>query len=139
MKYLPLFLIFFSGFAQAQDSTTVRRYSSALEIGEKLKFGDKAIKFKELISDSRCPKEVTCIWAGEAKMLVEIYEKGKLRGEKVLVIAGGGNISTSFNELFSENAFSLSGLVLDPYPSAVTAVDPSEYRLMLEVKETVKH
>lgn len=140
MKFIPLlFLIFLSGSAQAQDSISTKWHSSVLEIGEQLEFGDKAIKFKELISDSRCPKDVTCIWAGEAKILVEMYQKGKLHGEEIIVIQGGGNISDSLNELFSESAFSLSGLVLHPYPSAVTAVEPSEYRLTLEVKETVKH
>lgn len=140
MKYIPiLLLILFSGFAQAQDSTDTKRYSSVLEIGEQLEFGGKAIKFKELISDSRCPKEVTCIWAGEAKILVEIYQEGKLRGEKIVVVTGGGNTSFSLNDLFPESSFSLSGLALTPYPKATTSVEPSEYKLALEVKEVVKH
>lgn len=140
MKYIPvLFLMFFSGFAQAQDSITVNRYSSALGIGEQLNFGNKTIKFKELLTDSRCPKEVTCIWAGEAKVLVEVFQKGKSRGEKIIVVAGGGNSSTFLNELFPEGSFSLSGLALAPYPSAGNPTKPSDYKLTLEVRETIKH
>ena len=40
------------------------------------------IRLKEVVEDSRCPKDVTCIWAGQAVVIVEVFENKKLIEEK---------------------------------------------------------
>lgn len=140
MKLLPLLLfLFISGFSQAQDSTVVQQYSSTLGIGEQLQFGDRSIKFKELISDSRCPSNVTCVWAGEAKVLVEIFQNGKLCGEEVLVISGGGQGSVLLENIFAGAAYKITGFNLQPYPEAPIKRKPSDYTLSLDVTETINN
>ncbi|WP_424492909.1 hypothetical protein [Salinimicrobium sp. GXAS 041] len=133
-----LILISFSPLVQAQDATPVQSYASTLGLGELLQFGDRSIKFKNLIPDSRCPADVTCIWAGEAKILVEVFEEGKSCGEEIIIISGGGNDSASLNRIFSGADFSLVGLVLKPYPKTSRNLKPSDYTLTLEVKEEKK-
>ena len=38
------------------------------------------IKFVEMVDDSRCPVDTNCIWAGNAKVRIEVRETGR-RGE----------------------------------------------------------
>lgn len=71
MRYLLIFLTFhfFTSVEEPlQDSPSLE-----LKTGEQAAIGNVTIKFKKVLSDSRCPRGVTCIWAGEAKVLVAIY------------------------------------------------------------------
>ncbi|GHA45706.1 hypothetical protein GCM10007103_28500 [Salinimicrobium marinum] len=139
MKLFSLFLLlFFTGASLAQDSTDVTSYSSELMVGELMAFGERSLRFKELISDSRCPTDVSCVWAGEAKVLVELYENGKLCGEEILVISGGGQASVVLEHLFSGAAYKLTGFNLQPYPETSVKIKPSDYTLSLNVTEKIK-
>jgi len=61
MKYLFLFGILICSISlSAQVQEENRIFNSVLQGGKQLIFGDKSIRFKEVISDSRCPKDVTC-------------------------------------------------------------------------------
>ncbi len=87
--FLGLFLLISSAlFAQ----TEVNVFNAQLQAGQAFSFNNNAVCFKEVVSDSRCPKGVTCVWAGEARVLVDIYENGKLKEEKMLII-NGNNLS----------------------------------------------
>ena len=135
MKIILLTFLLVSPFLQAQDSTAVEIHFSSLGVGEVLRLGEKTIKFKELISDSRCPQDVTCIWAGEAKLLFEVFENGKLNGEEVVVISGGGTAMGILKEYFPEESYSFIAYNLEPYPKTTRKVKPSAYRLELEARE----
>lgn len=135
MKHLLfLFLIITTCHLQAQDSSEAKTFRSGLYMGEVMKFGNKSIKFRELISDSRCPRSVTCIWAGEAKVLVEVFENGKPCGTKVLTLASEEGLPTFLQEFFPAEMISLNSVTLYPYPEAPGALKPGDYRLDLEVK-----
>lgn len=43
-------------------------------------------KIKEIISDSRCPEGVNCVWAGEVDLILSIYKEGVFYKEEQLVI-----------------------------------------------------
>ena len=138
MKYLFLFGILICSISlSAQDQEENRIFNTVLQDGEQLEFGDKSIRFKEVISDSRCPKDVTCVWAGEAKVLIEVFEKGKLINEKLVVInpyildeiplqfsAGGGIYSITTFKLF-------------PYPSTASKKNTLDYTLEMQVSENL--
>jgi len=47
---------------------------------------DYEMKISKIISDSRCPENVTCVWAGEVQLEVEIYKKQKLEKSETLSI-----------------------------------------------------
>ena len=34
-----------------------------------------SFKIKEIISDSRCPEDVNCVWAGEVELVLSIYKE----------------------------------------------------------------
>lgn len=137
MKYLLLLILFLTtGLTQAQDSLEVETFSSTLYLGEAMQFGDKSIKFKKLISDSRCPRNVTCIWAGEAEILVEVYQDGELCGTEILTVAAGQQLPAFLQDLFPKQMISLTSLVLAPYPEAPGDLKPEDYQLNLEVSVT---
>jgi hypothetical protein len=138
MKYLLLFGILISSiFLSAQVQEENRIFNTVLHGGEQLKFGDKSIRFKEVISDSRCPKDVTCIWAGEAKVLIEIFEKGKRINEKIVVIN-----TSIINEIplqFSAGGriYCITAFRLFPYPSTASKKDTMHYTLEMQVSENL--
>ncbi|HZJ35679.1 MAG TPA: hypothetical protein VFD29_03560 [Gillisia sp.] len=136
MKYLFLFGILICSISlSAQVQEENRIFNSVLQAGEQLEFGDKSIRFKEVISDSRCPKDVTCIWAGEAKVLIEIFEKGKLINEKLVVI--DPNITDEIPLPFSsgDGIYSISVFRLFPHPSAASKKNTMHYSMELKVSE----
>src|ERR1035437_4759143 len=50
-----------------QASSTVNESTSSdivLSVGQKTKIGDTTITLNKITQDSRCPKDVQCIWAG---------------------------------------------------------------------------
>ena len=88
MKPILFFVaIIFSSFSFAQDTTSVKRVEapiivSKLYLGEAMLFEDLEVRFVEVVEDSRCPKNVNCIWAGEVTILVEVYRDSKKIAER---------------------------------------------------------
>ncbi len=86
------------------------------------------ITFKEVITDSRCPKNVTCIWAGQVSCLTEVTKDGTLN-KLVLTQPGLSDPATeSFNGY--KVAFNVT-----PYPEAGNQIAQNEYRLVLTVSK----
>ena len=44
------------------------------------------LRIKEIISDSRCPADVTCVWGGEVQLVVSVYKDKKLAEAMPLTI-----------------------------------------------------
>lgn len=131
MKYLIILLfILLSPTISAQDTTDVKVFSSALQMGEKLDFGAGSIKFKKVVSDSRCPRNVTCIWAGEAVVLVEVFKNGIFQKEMKLTV-GEGEVPL---DLLAEGVYyKFRNLVLLPYPVVDNTELPASYTLHVQL------
>lgn len=135
MKYLLFLGLFFGMFSSfAQDSGDTISYESLLRPGELFSFENKSIQFKKVISDSRCPKDVTCIWAGEAKVLIAVMENGKEVEEKIISLKQTEGFSFGFSD--SKNVYSLDALELYPYPTAKHKIEDSEYCLEIQLSKT---
>ena len=64
----------FLGQAQVvKDSLSI---SEVVRLHQQVAFKNYEIKFKKVITDSRCPKSVICVRAGEAEVLVSVYRNG---------------------------------------------------------------
>jgi len=134
MKYLILCFLFIIGAeVSAQETGKLNFYSSALQQGEMLNFGTRSIRFKNVISDSRCPKDVTCFWEGEAVVLVEVYQDGSCIEEKIIVI-GSPAVALEFKE--TNIMYTIEQLVLSPYPSVKSGDLKDEYTLHVKLRET---
>jgi len=149
-----LFLtLLFSGamICQEQENPRAKFQTGSLCTGDMMPVAGGAIKFKKVISDSRCPKGVTCVWAGEVKILLEFYEDGKLKGEKIIT---GSNIiveesykdgeleeeritansNTSIAQFFNGRNLSIESIVVLPYPGT-RKILPEEYSVNLTISE----
>ena len=132
MQHLAFVMfLFFSSVINAQEPP-VKIYSSILQEGGLFTLDEVSIVFKEVISDSRCPKQVTCIWAGEAKVLLEIYENGKFLENRIISSAGENSI-----QQFSAAGilYNISGFQLLPYPEVHSKKIKPEYTLRLSLSE----
>ena len=73
MKYFTLILsiIFLTSCATkptANENEILINATSKVSVGN-----DYEMKISKIISDSRCPEGVTCVWAGEVQLEIEIY------------------------------------------------------------------
>ena len=117
-----------------KETSAYTIHSANLCLGDALFFGNKSIRFKEIVSDSRCPKEVTCIWAGEVEVLVEVFEDGVSKGE--MVINRG---STLLADLFGMANLKISGMQVEPYPTVERKIKPEEYNVNLSISEKTEN
>jgi hypothetical protein len=90
------------------------------------------IRFEEVIEDSRCPREVTCIWAGRVTCMVEITQ-ASVSFHMALTEPGLSDEYTTESYEGYELAFHVT-----PYPEAGNKISPDEYRLHLIVSKPPK-
>jgi len=109
-----------------KDSLSV---SSSIGFQEKVDFEDYQVKFKTLISDSRCPKDVMCIRAGEAKVLLSIYKKGSFVQDKEIRIDASGYVMEETNLAYTAEDFKIYGMTLSPYPKTTNGIPEKDYKL----------
>ena len=136
MKYLIFFCLLFGNFnfyAQNHNSAevTAPKIVCPVELGEAAGFGDKSVKFVKVISDSRCPTGATCIWQGEAKVLVEVYEGNELAEKREITISNPAQLVPLFE--LKNNSVQIDGL--DPYPHKDTPASERKYILNLILTE----
>ena len=126
---LPFFLL--ASLTYAQDSTVVKAPKIVMEqkINQAIPVNNMSVTLLKVLSDSRCPIGVTCIWAGEAKVLVEVITNGKKEKKEVFITSNGLTKSTSF--IASDGEFNINAIDLLPYPEEGKAV--SEYVLKISV------
>jgi hypothetical protein len=87
-----------------------------------LKLESASVKFLKVASDSRCRKQVTCIWPGEAKVLLGITVRGEYIEREVVVSGTGAEITIAEN-------LQVSISHLRPYPKTARCLAPEEYCL----------
>ncbi|WP_024769988.1 hypothetical protein [Aquimarina macrocephali] len=133
--FLILFIIPFVSLL-AQDSTKVNppKIITKLKVGNTVNFNTTSIKFLKVIEDSRCPSDVTCIWAGQVKIAIGIYKSEVLIEEKELLFGTDGINPNHIKEVLKIDQKTVYSYNISPYPSAKTPIIPSEYYLQLLIK-----
>lgn len=84
----------------------------------KLKYGQELtvkgqnlkVKFESLLEDSRCPKDVKCIWEGDAKLVISV-RRGNAKESKIELHTSG-----NFAQTGKYNQYVIKLVALDPYP-----------------------
>ncbi|MBV7270135.1 hypothetical protein [Winogradskyella luteola] len=109
-----------------KDSLSI---SKLLRLSEKLDFEGYEIKFKKVITDSRCPKNVMCVRAGEAEVLLSIYKKGSFIEDKKIRIDTSEYAIEANNLAFDTLNFKAYGFGLMPYPEGVVDLTNKDYQL----------
>lgn len=89
--------------------------------------GNLKVKFADVIEDSRCPKDVVCIWQGQAK--VRLTLSGTVN-ESIELISQSGD-SALAKDTVNNLVFTL--LDVTPYPVSTDSIAKEEYKIELQV------
>ena len=111
-----------------KDSLSISEF---VKLSQKVKFGSIEVEFSRVLSDSRCPKDVMCIRAGEAFVEVLIYQDSEFIQKKKLRIDASGFVTASNNLAFHSENLKIYGFGLTPYPD--TSVKTKEENYQLEI------
>lgn len=127
MKYIILLFLIVSmpSFSQSEIAD--------LYVGDVIDIDEVSIEFVELVSDSRCPKGVNCIRAGEAEVLVAVYKNGKLSHKKTLIFHANGMVKADNMTLLGSDELFVRGLTLSPYPKGLTKIRDEDYTLVIGI------
>lgn len=131
MKSLSIFLVLisFCAFAKAQNNPlTTENTKFTIALGKCQKMDSVKITFLEVLEDSRCPKDVDCVWAGQAKIKIRIKEKGKAAFEKEILFDG----SRREIAIYTSETVAIKAVGLSPYPN--TSLPKGDRAYYLEVR-----
>lgn len=120
------FLLIFSISVFAQESK-----QKTIKITQKNCLAKKGYSFrlKEVISDSRCPQGIQCIWAGEVQTLILVYKDKKLVEETKLTVSPNNNEEAiNFFSTYYPNK-KIASIYVFPFPIKDTVLDKKQYRL----------
>lgn len=95
----------------------------------KIKYGQEVtvkgeglrVKFDSVLDDSRCPKDVTCVWAGDAKIAISV-RRANAKASKLELHTNG-----QFNQTGKYQRYVIKLVALDPYPRASAKGRPGSY------------
>lgn len=88
---------------------------------------------KIIVSDSRCPEGVTCIWAGEVSAVVSVYKDSKLLEDTTLVFSMKNEEDNKkwFSKYLPEKQKKIKSIGVVPYPKEGSKINPEEYYLKI--------
>ena len=136
---LVLSLFLFAISALAQEESEIEIYFAETKVGESFNFNERTIHFKQVLVDSRWPGDVTCVRAGEAKILVEIFKGEKSLGKEIITLGANVNSFKTSLAKFFEEELDIEFLSLSPYPKTSRKIKTSDYQLKLKVTERLEN
>jgi hypothetical protein len=86
------------------------------------------IRFDDVKEDSRCPKGVQCIWAGNAQIAIEVYQENM---EKIMFDLNNNRGA----KVASYGKYKIHFAGLSPYPEANKTINKTEYKLRLKITQ----
>lgn len=114
--------------ASVQEGVTV------ITLEETVQIANLNIYFKQVIEDSRCPTQVTCIWQGRVKILVETYSEGEDRMQHEIIFGKLRAGETENHSFYSDAKVELKATAVNPYPVDDTAKDNLPYKFVFVVR-----
>ncbi|MBI3051897.1 hypothetical protein HYY74_05570 [Candidatus Woesearchaeota archaeon] len=96
-----------------------------LSPGGNFKAAEFLIEFVGVVEDSRCPKNVMCVWEGQAVTQIKVIDvEGRTSVEQNLTLRAGhpGMASATVGLL------NITLLSVEPYPGSEVEIKASEYR-----------
>jgi hypothetical protein len=86
------------------------------------------LRFAGVKSDSRCPMDVMCVWAGDATIAISLTSPSGGAAERELHVQPSGS-ETSYQ------AYSIRLTALSPYPRSNLQIRPEDYRATFTVNQ----
>lgn len=138
MKYLVFVFLMtcvINGYSQEETLNTPQIGIKIAE-GEAVEIDGVTVFFKVILEDSRCPKGLNCIWAGRARILVDVTSASGETTEKVIILGEVKPGEDKNRAVYSSNEMKITALMLYPYPdSSVKEVLP---KFLLVRKKDIK-
>ncbi len=138
MRKLVLLVIVFVALLPASSACRLgdteaslgQQFSLAIGQGAQITGENLKISFKEVIEDSRCARDVICIWEGRVISLLEITQDGT---SQEIVLTQPGLTDQPAVETHSGYRFTFG---VEPYPEeADKQIKSGEYRLLLTISK----
>ena len=136
MKHLILLslLIIASCSSGQKKATETNTLPAEIGIGQTTTIDKTKITFNAVIEDSRCPTNVQCIWAGRAKILVTITEKGKEAVQKEVILGETKPGENADKTIVESNGTTIMVSELKPYPKDSNN-EAKNYTLVLDERK----
>ena len=99
-----------------------------LSIGQEAHISEEnlSIIFEDVIEDSRCPLDVTCIWEGRASILVQLTYDDIVYN----VVLNEPGLTDHAVDIFIDYSVSFH---LEPYPIEADNISKEDYRLRMTI------
>ena len=93
-----------------------------LAVGQSAVVGDDVrLTLKSVTDDSRCPVDVTCVWEGDAKVMVEVITPSPRAQHELHTSAREGGEA-------KHGAYRVTLVKLEPAPRSTVTISSSDYR-----------
>lgn len=94
-----------------------------LRVGEERQAGDGlTVRFAAVIGDSRCPRDVTCIWEGDAEIEATVTHGDDSQALRLHTHGGDG-----YPRQAVAFGYTLELKALEPYPVSTRETAPEDY------------
>lgn len=100
----------------------------ALAPGMSIAYEGYELRFEGVLEDSRCPLDVACVWAGEARALVTVSAPDGGQQEVILSTQPDGASAD-----LGDATVTLESLWPEPYSTQTIA--PTDYRVLLRMSQ----
>ena len=131
---IAILAIIFTTFGCGSGSSKIQARLNeefVLSVGQRASLAgeDLEIKFKNVTEDSRCPSDVTCIWAGRVTCMVELTQAGSSYN---MTLTEHGLTNEYPKETYEGYQLSFH---VTPYPETGKEIDKDAYQLHLIVSK----
>lgn len=133
MNLFVSFLMFFSMIGWAEPPRKAKRAALGqeftLKVGQQVTIEETGlhISFTAVTEDSRCPKGVDCIWAGNGKIIIKV--KGQGKPTELELNTGRGPKEQHFR------GYDIKLVQLNPYPESKSPIKHGSYAVTLVVSK----
>jgi len=128
MRKLGILLALTAACGQSTEPTIGNEFQ--LAFGEAATIPDAAVRlqFTDVVTDSRCPLQAQCVWAGDAAIAIEIASTP----------SGGDSRTDTLHTTLDPRSVTFDGYELhlvrvEPYPVTPGTLPPASYRITLRV------
>ncbi|MFV8338763.1 hypothetical protein ACNQGL_05765 [Flavobacterium sp. LB3P21] len=130
MKKSLLLFLFILGTVTFAQNTKIEKVKY-VTIKQKVCPNQKGFQLvlKAIANDSRCPEGVTCIWAGEASVIVSVYKDSKLVEDHTMVFSMKNEQENKqwFAKYLPEKQKKIKSISVFPYPKEGVKINPKNY------------
>jgi hypothetical protein len=127
-----LFVLLAAGACAGQTARVGSEFKLGAGRSATLDGGSLRVRFARVASDSRCPVDVNCVWAGNAEILVEVGGRG-WRGRRTLRLDTDARARGASEVRYGRYTLRLVGL--SPQPRGGRKIAPGRYTATLLVSK----